>query len=46
MKLLKSNAEELRILAIEEDDYALQAMVEGHLANYNKVLWFIESMLK
>lgn len=46
MKLLKSNAEELRSLANEADYYPLQIMVEDHLANYNKVLWFLESMLK
>jgi starvation-inducible DNA-binding protein len=46
MKLLKANAEELRSLANEADYYPLQVMVEDHLANYNKVLWFLESMLK
>jgi starvation-inducible DNA-binding protein len=46
MKLLKANAEELRSLANEADYYPLQIMVEDHLANYNKVLWFLESMLK
>ena len=46
MKLLKANALELRSLASEEDYYPLQVMMEDHLGNYNKVLWFIESMLK
>ena len=46
MKLLKSNAEELRSLAASEDYYPLQVMVEDHLGNYNKVIWFLESMLK
>ena len=46
IKLLKSNALELRSLAAVEDFYPLQVMMEDHLANYNKVVWFIESMLK
>ena len=46
IKLLKENALELRKLAAEDDFYPLQVMMEDHLANYNKVVWFIESMLK
>lgn len=46
MKLLKENAFELRSLAVNDDFYPLQVMMEEHLANYNKVVWFIESMLK
>ena len=46
IKLLKANALELRALAAVEDFYPLQVMMEDHLANYNKVVWFIESMLK
>ena len=46
VKLLKANALELRALASEEDFYPLQVMMEDHLANYNKVIWFVESMLK
>ena len=46
IKLLRENAKELRALAAEEDFYPLQVMMEDHLANYNKVVWFIESMLK
>ena len=46
MKLLKANAVELRSLAASEDYYPLQVMAEDHLANYNKVIWFLESMLK
>ena len=46
IKLLKANALELRLLAAEDDFYPLQIMMEDHLANYNKVIWFIESMLK
>ena len=46
IKLLRENAKELRLLAAEEDFYPLQVMMEDHLANYNKVVWFVESMLK
>ena len=46
IKLLKANALELRLLAAEDDFYPLQVIMEDHLANYNKVVWFIESMLK
>ena len=46
IKLLRENAKELRLLAAEEDFYPLQVMMEDHLGNYNKVVWFIESMLK
>ena len=46
IKLLKANALELRSLAANDDFYPLQVMMEDHLANYNKVVWFIESMLK
>lgn len=46
IKLLKENAAELRKLAAEDDFYPLQVMMEDHLANYNKVIWFVESMLK
>ena len=46
IKVLRENALELRKLAADEDFYPLQVMMEDHLANYNKVVWFIESMLK
>ena len=46
IKVLRNNALELRSLANEEDFYPLQVMMEDHLANYNKVVWFVESMLK
>ena len=46
IKLLKGNAEELRELASAEDYYPLVNMMEDHLGNYNKVIWFLESMLK
>ena len=46
IKVLRDNALELRRLASDEDFYPLQVMMEDHLANYNKVVWFVESMLK
>ena len=46
IKVLKANALELRSLAADDDFYPLQVMMEDHLANYNKVVWFVESMLK
>lgn len=46
IKLLKNNAVEIRSMAAEEDYYPLTVMMEDHLANYNKTIWFIESMLK
>jgi len=46
MKLLKENAQELRALANENDLYQLSVMMEDHLANYSKSIWFMESMLK
>lgn len=46
MKLLKENAQELRALANENDFYPLSVMMEDHLANYSKSIWFMESMLK
>ena len=46
IKVLRDNALELRRLASDEDFYPLQVMMEDHLANYNKVVWFLESMLK
>ena len=44
MQLLKAQAEAIRAEA--EDDYSVVAMMEDHLANYNKVIWFVKSMLK
>ena len=46
IKVLRDNALELRRMASDEDFYPLQVMMEDHLANYNKVVWFVESMLK
>ena len=44
LQLLKAQAEAIRAEA--EDDYSVVAMMEDHLANYNKVIWFVKSMLK
>jgi starvation-inducible DNA-binding protein len=44
LQLLKAQAEAIRAEA--EDDYSVVAMMEDHLANYNKSIWFVKSMLK
>lgn len=46
LRILKAQSMEIRSLASEEDDYAIVSMMEGHLSNYDKTLWFIESMVK
>ena len=43
---MKELAESIRKDADEEDHYALVAMMEGDLENYNKTIWFLRSMLK
>ena len=43
---MKALAESIRKDADEEDHYALVAMMEGDLENYNKTIWFLRSMLK
>ncbi|MFI3330120.1 MAG: DNA starvation/stationary phase protection protein [bacterium] len=42
----KKHVESTRLIAVEEDNYAVIAMLEDQLANYNKTIWFLESMLK
>lgn len=46
MKLLKAQVESLRLDAANDDLYSIVTMCEDHLENYNKTIWFIESMLK
>lgn len=46
MKILKGQVEEIRTLASEDDNYAIVSLMETHLENVNKTLWFIESMIK
>ena len=43
IKVLKANALEIRELA--EDNFSVSNMMEDHIENYNKVIWFVESML-
>ena len=46
LKLIKAQAEEIRAMASEADDYAIVPLMEGHLADINKTLWFLDSMIK
>lgn len=46
MEEMKAQAEDIRRDADEADDYALVGMMEDHLGDYNKTIWFIRSMLK
>ena len=46
LKLIKAQAEEIRTMASEADDYAIVPLMEGHLADVNKTLWFLDSMIK
>ena len=46
LELLKAQAEEIRRMAGEEDNYQLVSSMEDHLGNYNKNIWFIKAMLK
>ena len=43
---LKSNCEEIRRFAIEEDEYEIITMIEDNLKEFNKSIWFINSSLK
>lgn len=46
MELLKKQAEDIRKLAVEDDEYAVVNVLEGDLGQYNKAIWFLNSMLK
>lgn len=46
MKFLKAQVEKIRTDADQEDVYSVTAMLEKDLENYNKTVWFIESMMK
>lgn len=43
---MKTFAESIRKFAGKEDNYDVVAMMEGHLSDYNKTLWFLEAMTK
>ncbi len=46
MKKLKGEALEIRKAADEDDEFGVVNMMEDHIENYNKNIWFIDSMLK
>ena len=46
MLYFKKSLEALRKLADEEDPYDVVGMLEDHLSNYNKSLWFLSAMTK
>ena len=46
LKALREEVLEIRSIADELDNVAFINMAEDHLANYNKQIWFVESMLK
>ncbi len=46
MMYMKNKAEEIRKAADSDDIYDVVAMLEDHLINYNKNIWFINSMAK
>lgn len=45
LETLKASSEAIRTLAGEEDAYAVVPMMEDHLKNYNKTLWFLKTMM-
>ena len=46
MLKLKENAEKVRRLADEDGQYDVVSMLEDHLTNYNKYIWFLSTMAK
>lgn len=46
MKKLRDEALAIRKDADADDDFGSANMMEDHIANYNKNIWFLESMLK
>ena len=45
LSLLKSKAEALRSEMAEEDIFDVVAVLEEHIAGYNKELWFLNAMM-
>ena len=43
---LKHQAQELRYMAMEDDFYPVVNLVEKHLTDYSKTMWFLFSMQK
>lgn len=46
LKTLRNQALELRKAASEQDNFVLSNLLEDHIANYDKNIWFVSSMLK
>lgn len=46
MKLMRRSAQELRNISADLDKFELANMLEDHIKDYDKIIWFIESMLK
>ena len=46
MKHLREQAAAIRKAANEEDAFEAVAMMEGHISQFNKNIWFVESMGK
>lgn len=46
LTLLRDQAQQIRADAAADDVYAVVSMMEEHLAQYNKTLWFVEAMQK
>lgn len=46
LELMKNLATEIRNLADDENDFITVAMFEDHVADFDKNLWFLSSMLK
>ena len=46
MTNLRDQAQKIRVAADAEDGYAVVSIMESHLAQYNKTLWFVEAMQK
>jgi len=46
LKFLRNEALALRKAASDEDAFALSNTMEDHIGNYDKNIWFLESMLK
>ena len=46
IRYMKTQAEEIRAAADEDGRYDVVSLMEDHLADYNKTLWFLEAMTK
>ena len=46
MQTMKATAETIRKEADEEDIFDVVGMLEDHISNYNKTIWFLQSMVK